>query len=135
MNAAEKFFADSRAAFDREKTKVAKCWFALKQPVRRAICNEAELPMSLARPELPLGDGDREKLREAISRLEYNHKFTNCMDYKDWRDALIPPPEEKTEGGETGPADELAQKRSVLQEALSMNSGQKKTPVTGGANA
>ncbi|WP_421217959.1 hypothetical protein [Aeromonas enteropelogenes] len=135
MTAAEKALAEMHAAIYRTKSRVATYWGRLNQSQRNAICREAELPITMAKPEFPLGKGDREALREAVRRLDYQGKFPNCMNYEDWRDALIPAPDEKTERGEAGPADELAQKRSVLQEALSMNSGQKKTPVIGGANA
>ncbi|MGL4466230.1 MAG: hypothetical protein ACRCUK_01890 [Plesiomonas shigelloides] len=135
MTAAEKALAEMHAAIYRSKSRVATYWGRLNQSQRNAICHEAELPISLAKPEFPLGKGDREKLRAAVSRLEYQHKFHDCMSYKDWRDALMPPPEENTKEGKTGPADELAQKRDTLKKALSADSGQKKTPVNGAPNA
>ncbi|MFB2906841.1 hypothetical protein ACE1BH_18145 [Aeromonas jandaei] len=135
MNAAEKALAEIRALFDHEKTRVPTCWRELNQSQRNAICHEAELPVSLAKPEFPLGRGDRESLRQAARRLGYHDKFHGCMHLDDWRDALMPPPEGKAKGGEIGPADELARKRAILKGVQTANSGQKKTPLNGAANA
>ncbi|WP_429169317.1 hypothetical protein [Aeromonas hydrophila] len=135
MNAAEKALSEIHALFEHERTMVPRCWADLKPCQREAICFTAQLPISLAKPEFPMGRGDRESLCLAARSLDYHGKFLGRMGLDDWRDALIPPSEEKTEGGETEPADELAQKRSVLKEALSANSGQEKTQVTGAANA
>lgn len=135
MTAAEKALAEMHAAIYRTKSRVATYWGRLNQSQRNAICHEAELPVSLAKPEFPLGKGDREALRLAVRRLGYQSLFQDVMSYEEWRDGLIPPPEEKTEGRETEPADELAQKKNVLKEAITANSGQKKTPVNGARHA
>ncbi|KAJ8740024.1 hypothetical protein H9Y13_18600 [Aeromonas veronii] len=134
MNAAEKALSEIHALFEHERTMVPRCWADLEQCQREAICFTAQLPISLAKPEFPAGRGDRESLRLAAARLDYHDKFLGRMGSKDWRDAQMPP-EEKAKGGEAEPVDELARKRKVLKEALSANSGQEKTQVTGAANA
>ncbi|MGL6427788.1 hypothetical protein [Aeromonas hydrophila] len=134
-SAAERALAEMHAAIYRTKSRVATYWGRLNQNQRDAICYDAQLPMSLAKPEFPLGKGDREALRLAVRRLGYQSLFQEAMAYEEWRDALIPQPEEKTKEENTRPTDELAQKRSVLKEVLTANRGQEKTPVNGAAIA
>ncbi|WP_421179460.1 hypothetical protein [Aeromonas enteropelogenes] len=135
MNAAEKAIAEMHAAIYRTKSRVATYWGRLNQSQRNAICHEAELPISLAKPEFPLGKGDREALRLAVRRLGYQSLFQGVMAYEEWRDGLIPLLEEKTEGEEQKPANELEKKKALLKEVQTANRGQKKTPVTGAPHA
>ncbi|WP_421179021.1 hypothetical protein [Aeromonas enteropelogenes] len=136
-NAAEKALAEMREAIYHANCRVSKYWGELNQPQRRAICNEAELPISLAKPEYPLGERDRESLCLAMRRLGYQHLFHGAVSLEEWRTGLISPPEEKTE--EARAVDRLERKKNLLMtlanDPETANSGQKKTPVNGAANA
>lgn len=135
-SAAERALAEMRQAIYHTNCRVARYWGELNQPQRKAICNEAELPISMARPEYPLGERDREALCLAMRRLGYQHLFHGAVSLEEWRTGLIPPPEEKPEV--TRSAERLAQSKGLLMTLVNnpqtANCGQEKTPITGAAN-
>ncbi|MCX4103676.1 hypothetical protein OR620_07765 [Aeromonas hydrophila] len=135
-SAGERALAEMRKAIYHANCRVARYWGELNQPQRKAICNEAELPISMARPEYPLGERDREALCLAMRRLGYQHLFHGAVTIEEWRSGLIPPPAEKPEV--TRSAERLAQSKGLLMTLVNnpqtANCGQEKTPVTGAAN-
>ncbi|MGL5499202.1 MAG: hypothetical protein ACRDCQ_19875 [Aeromonas sobria] len=136
MSAAERALAEMREAIYHANCRVAKYWGVLNQDQREAICYNAKLPISLAKPEFPLGERDRESLCLAMRRLGYQHLFHGAVSLEEWRTGLIAPPEEKPEG--TGPAEWLAKSKGLLMTLVNKpqtaNCGQEKTPITGAAN-
>ncbi|MBL0563140.1 hypothetical protein [Aeromonas hydrophila] len=135
-SAGERALAEMRQAIYHANCRVARYWGELNQPQRKAICNEAELPISMARPEYPLGERDREALCLAMRRLGYQHLFHGAVTIEEWRTGLIPPPEKKPEV--TRSAERLAQSRGLLMTLVNnpqtASCGQEKTPITGAAN-
>ncbi|AMQ43680.1 hypothetical protein FGF01_01920 [Aeromonas salmonicida subsp. achromogenes] len=135
-SAAERALAEMRQAIYHANCRVAKYWGALNQDQREAICYNAKLPISLAKPEFPLGECDRESLCLAMRRLGYQHLFHGAVTLEEWRSGLIPPPEEKPEVSRS--AERLAQSKGLLMTLVNnpqtANCGQEKTPITGAAN-
>jgi hypothetical protein len=120
-----------RAKLLQSKYRVLHYWRDANPKQRAAICYIAELPASFAGPLLPIGQGDRESIRQAVIELGFQHLFHGCMSAYEWH-----MPGLKTEGlpENTGAADRLERKRNVLKEAQAANSGQKKTPISGATN-
>jgi hypothetical protein len=128
MTPREDYPAGLKALLLLAKSQVPRYWREANQKQRAAICYTAELPAAFAGPALPIGRADKEAIRQAVIDLDMQHLFHDRMSEYEWHTGCLP---ELREEEETKPVDELAQKRDALKEAMSANSGQKKTPLTG----
>lgn len=125
-----------RAQILQSKSQVPRYWREANQKQRAAICYTADLPAAVAGPALPIGRADRESIRQAVIELGLQHLFHGRMSEYEWHTGCLP--ELKSEE-ETRSADRLERKKGLLMTLINdpqtANSGQKKTPVNGAANA
>lgn len=135
MTPREDYPALLRAQLLQSKSQVPRYWREASQKQRAAICYTAELPAALAGEVLPIGRGDRESIRQAVIDLGLQGLFHGRMSEYEWHTGCLPELGEE----ETGPADRQEKKKALLKSIVggqeTANSGQKKTPVTGAANA
>jgi hypothetical protein len=132
MTLREDYPALLRAQLLQSKSQVPRYWREASQKQREAICFTAQLPFTFAREVLPIGRADREALRQAVIDLGFQGLFHGRMSEYEWHTGCLP---ELREEEETKPASKLERKRAFLKEVQTANSGQKKTPVNGAANA
>jgi hypothetical protein len=131
MTHREDYPALLRARLLQSKSQVPRYWREASQKQRAAICYTAELPFTFAKEELPIGRADKEALRQAVIALDMQHLFHGRMSEYEWHTGCLPELREE----ETKPASELERKKAFLKEVQTADSGQKKTPVNGAANA
>ncbi|WP_429180373.1 hypothetical protein [Aeromonas salmonicida] len=132
MTPREDYPALLRAQLLQSKSQVPRYWREANQKQRAAICYTAELPFTFAKDVLPIGRADKEAIRQAVIELGLQSLFHGRMSEFEWHTGCLP---ELRVEEEAKPASELERKRALLKEVKSANSGQKKTPVNGAANA
>ncbi|QTL95559.1 hypothetical protein [Aeromonas jandaei] len=135
MSHREDYPALLRAQLLHSKSQVPRYWREASQKQRAAICYTAELPFTFAKEVLPIGRADKEAIRQAVIELGLQGLFHGRMSEYEWHTGCLPELREE----ETGPAERKEKKKALLTSIVggqeTANSGQKKTPVTGAANA
>ena len=131
-----------REQVEGSKSAVARYWLTANREQRSAICYIARLnPETHADQAITaMTKHDRESIRQAVIRLEWQSLFHGCMSQYEWHEgaaSAAQPAVEKRE--DSGSAERLARGKHLLNTLVnpypSVNYGQKKTPITGAANA
>ncbi|MDF2389795.1 hypothetical protein GWQ31_00230 [Aeromonas sp. 2MA4] len=130
-----------REQVEGSKSAVARYWLTANRDQRSAICYIARLnPDSHAEQAITaMVKGDREAIRQAVIRLEWQSLFHGCMSHYEWHEGCVPAEQSRGKPKEiTHQAERLERSKHLLNTLVNqhppVNYGQKKTPITGAAN-
>ncbi|MGY4028460.1 hypothetical protein ACW5WQ_21380 [Aeromonas rivuli] len=130
-----------REQVEGSKSAVARYWLCANKDQRSAICYTARLnPETYAELAITaMARDDRESVRQAVIRLEWQALFHGCMSHYEWHQGCVSAEQPRGERKEaTSHADRLERSKHLLSTLVNQhkpaNCGQKKTPITGAAN-